>query len=89
MKLFIIVIDDVYEFTPFNSAPIVETTIEKARERLAGLYASARETYEDQYDSAEFNKDSFSLYPGHDHGANHYDARIHVVEVPGLAVSGA
>lgn len=81
MKIYIITIDDVFEFEGFTHKPIVKTTEEEARKELERLYKSAKETYTDEFDNEERSDTSFSLFPDGYWGTSHYDARINEVEV--------
>jgi len=84
MKLYIITIDDVYEFESFHHDPIVKLTKTEARKELAGLKAEAKDTYKGQFDECTSTKDSFSMYPQGYWGTSHFDARIDEVEVPDI-----
>lgn len=81
MKIFIITIDDVFDYEGFSHDPIVKMSEEEAREQLESLYLSAKETYTDEFDSEERSDTSFSLFPDGYWGTSHYDARISEVEV--------
>ena len=81
MKIFIITIDDVFDYEGFHHDPIVKMSEEEAREQLENLYLSAKETYTDEFDSEERSDTSFSLFPDGNWGTSHYDARINEVEV--------
>lgn len=80
-KLYIITINNVFEFTGYHHEPIVHTDIKEARKMLNSLKASAKETYKDEFDSCDNEKDSFSMYPQGYWGTSHYDARINTVEI--------
>ena len=82
MKLFIITIDDVYEFEGFHHDPIVRLTRTEARKELARLKAEAKDTYKGQFDECTGTRDSFSMYPQGYWGTSHFDACIDEVEVP-------
>ena len=84
MKLYVITISDVQDFTDYPLKPVIRLTLKDARKELARLKAAAKEIYQGQYDSCVTGKDSFSLFPGEDWGNSHYDARIDVVEVPNV-----
>lgn len=84
MKLYVITISDVQDFTNYPLKPVIRLTAKEARAELARLKAAAKEIYQGQYDSCVSDKDSFSLFPGEDWGNSHYDARINVVEVPNV-----
>ena len=81
MKIFIITIDDVFDYEGFHHDPIVKMSEEEAREQLESLYLSAKETYTDEFDGEERSDTSFSLFPDGYWGTSHYDARISEVEV--------
>lgn len=85
MKLYIITVSDVFDYEGFHHEPIVKLTKKEAREELARLKRSAKETYKDEFDKSESSQSSFSLYPDGYWGTSHYDARIDEVEVPGIA----
>lgn len=83
MKLYVITIDDVYDYEGFPVKPIIELSRREARKRLAELKRSAKETYKNQYNKEDpANPDKFSLYPDGFWGTSHYDARIDEVDIP-------
>ena len=86
MKLYVIIIDDVYDFTGYPVEPKVRLTRKEARRELARVKASARECYQNEYDKMDTTKDSFAYYCDGRWPEYHYDARIEVVDVPLLQV---
>ena len=84
MKLYILTFEDVYEGDSNHMNPIVKTSLKEARKELNRLYRSAKETYEDTYDTCEKSRDSFSLYEDGYYCQNHYNVVINVVDVPNI-----
>lgn len=84
MKLYIITVEDIYEFDSEGHEPIVRTSKKEARKVLNQLYRSGKECYQSQYDTFEKDKDSFSMYEDGRFGEGHYCASITTVEVPNI-----
>ena len=84
MKLYIITVEDIYEFDSEEHDPIVRTSRKEARKVLNTLYRSGKECYQDQYDVFEKSPDSFSMYLDGNFGTGHYCASITAVDVPNI-----
>lgn len=84
MKLYIITVEDIYDFDSEHHDPIVRTSLREARKKLNMLYRSGKECFQDQYDTFEKSRNSFSMYTMGIYGESHYDGRIDVIEVPNI-----
>lgn len=85
MKLFIITVSDIYDYNEGHHKPVVKLTKKEARKEIARLKRSAKETYRDEYNKCDSDRDSFSLYPDGYWGSSHFDACIEEVEVEGIS----
>lgn len=83
MKLYIITIDEVYDYEGFHHAPKAFPSFEKAKEHFDELYKDARKELD--WDSESRGERSFSLYPDGSWGRCHYDAIIDEVDMPDAA----
>ena len=87
MKVFVLTIDEVYEYAGFSHKPRVFTDKDNALDALYELYKDTKEELskngDDDWVEDDFKKgDScFSLYPDGYWGTSHYDARVDEVEV--------
>ena len=87
MKVFVLTIDEIYEYEGFSHKPRVFTNNDKALDALYELYEDTKEELSkngnDDWVEDDFKKgDScFSLYPDGYWGTSHYDARVDEVEV--------
>ena len=84
MKLYIITIDDVFDFENFHTQPIVKTSIKEARKELGRLFRSAKETLEDHLGddmAIERNENGFDIYNDGSWSETHYAATIDCIEV--------
>lgn len=87
MKVFVLTIDEVYEYEGFSHKPMVFTNKDKALDALYELYEDTKkelaENGDDDWMEDDYKKgDScFSLYPDGYWGTSHYDARVDEVEV--------
>ena len=84
MKLYIITVEDIYDLDSEHHEPIVRTSLKEARKELNRLYRSAKEIYEDQYDTFEKSRNCFSMYNMGYFGESHYSGVISTVEVPNI-----
>ncbi len=87
MKLYIITIDDVFDFEGFHTSPIVRTSEKEARKELNRLFRSAKETLKDALGSSmaiEKSKDCFDIYYDGSWSNTHYAAVINCIEVPNI-----
>lgn len=84
MKLYIITVEDIYEYDSEHHEPIVRTSLKKARKELNMLYRSGKECYQNTYDTFEKSPNSFSMYTMGIYGESHYSGIINVVEVPNI-----
>ena len=82
MKLYIITIDDVYDFEGFAHKPIVCLTKKEAQAELARIKREAKKDCD--FDTVDSSPRSFSMYNDGTWGTSHYDAIIDVVEVPNI-----
>ena len=87
MKVYVLTIDDVYDYEGFSHKPRVFTDKEKALNALYKEYLDAKEDLakngnddweEDPYKSGD---ECFSMYPDGYWGTSHYDGRVDEVEV--------
>lgn len=87
MKVFVLTIDDVYDYEGFSHRPKVFTDKEKALDALYEEYKDVKKMLaengnddwmEDPYKKGDSH---FSLYPDGYWGTSHYDARVDEVEV--------
>ena len=87
MKVYVITIDDVYDYEGFTHKPFVLTTMEgamrKLREYREEVIADLKENENDDWEEDEFTEEStkFSFYPDGYWGTSHWDAKIDEVEV--------
>ena len=82
MKLFVIVISEIYKDQELQNKPVVRLTKEDARGELKALYKKGCEEYPGWI--AEKADDAFSIYADGEHCESHFDAEIHEVEVDGI-----
>ena len=82
MKLYIIILDEVYNDQVLQHKPIVRLSKEEARKELNELYTAGCCAYTDWV--TEKSDDSFSLYSDGEWSESHFDAEIHEVEVEGI-----
>ena len=83
--LYIITIDEVYDFQGFSHKPQVFKEKTDAMKILRELRENAKAEFADECndedDWDEETSESFSIYPEGEWGTTHYDARIDEVEV--------
>ena len=87
MKLFVVTIDEVCDYSHMSHTPSVHLTKKAARARLAEERKTARKDYKKVYgeDYAEdCGKDSFECYYDGDEATNHFSVVIDEVEVEGI-----
>jgi len=82
MKLYIITIDEVYDFEGFAHKPIVSLTKKEAQAELARIKREAKKEFD--FDTLDSSPRGFSMYNDGTWGTSHYDANINVVEVPNI-----
>ena len=80
-KVFIITIDEVYDFERFNHNPRAFKTEEGARKAFEDLKKEARENYKDElsddtYWTVEEYTDSFEIYEDGRFAENHFTASL-------------
>lgn len=82
MTLFILTIDEVFDFEGFKHKPRAFTDEKKALDALDEAYQCAKKENPD-WSSDEYKKgDScFSLYPDAEWGTSHFDGCVNEVEV--------
>ena len=87
MKVFVLTIDEVYDYEGFSHTPMVFTNKDKALDALHELYEDTKielaENGDDDWMEDDYKKgdECFSLYPDGYWGTSHYDARVDEVEV--------
>lgn len=83
--LYIITIDEVYDFQGFSHKPQVFKEKADAMKTLRELRENAKAELADECNDedywSEVTSESFSIYPEGEWGTTHYDARIDEVEV--------
>ena len=84
MKLYIITIEDIYDYDSEHHDPIVRTNLREARKVLTQLYRSGKEIYQDSYDTFEKSRNCFSMYTMGTYGESHYSGVINVIDVPNI-----
>lgn len=82
MKLYIITIDEVFDFEGFYHKPLVFLTKKEARAEFDRLVREARKEYPDF--TVDKGKRSVSIYEDQSWGKSHFDAIIDEVEVRGI-----
>ena len=93
MKLYIIVIDEVYDYQQYRHAPVIRLTKDEASKELVRLRNEVLRNYEndlgegmrDSYTKGE----SFEVYLDGEYSVTHYNATIHEVEVDGIKKTGS
>ena len=88
MKLYIITIDEVFDFASYHHMPIVCLSREDAAKKIEELYIEAKTENSEDYDGEEhIEGKSFSLYPDGYWGTSHYDAHVDEVELPSFTLN--
>ena len=83
MKLYIIVINEVFDYQKLQHDPVVCLSKEEADKKLEELFDTAKKHYIGRFDQADRETSgSFSLYPDGCWGTSHYDATLHEVALP-------
>lgn len=84
MKIYAVVVDDIFEGSSGDEPVHLFFSKKKASEKLEELYRSGKECYQGQYDTFKHEKGkSFSMFNMGWHMDSHYDARVIEVEVQG------
>ena len=87
MKLYVLTIDDVYEYEGWSHKPRVFTDKDKALDALYQEYVDGKKELEEQGNDDWLEDDykkggsCFSMYPDGSWGTSHYDGRVDEVEV--------
>lgn len=82
MKLYIITIDEVFDFEGFDHKPLVFLTKKKAKDEFDRLVREARKEYPDF--TVDKGKRSVSIYEDQSWGKSHFDVVINEVDVRGV-----
>ena len=79
-KVYVIVIDEVYDCCNHPHKPEVFSKLEDAKERLNDIYNSACYEFDDSY-KTERTETSVEIYKDGEYCTDHWSATIHEVEV--------
>lgn len=87
MKVYVLTIDDVYDFEGFKHAPRVFTDKRKALNALYEEYKESKKMLKDNgnddwiEDDYKEGDSCFSMYPDGYWGTSHYDGKVDEVEI--------
>ena len=81
MKIFVITIDEVFDFVKYEHAPVVCFSMKDAKKELSDIFKEAKKEYRGKDTTIERGKKSFSVYADHSWSESHYEAVINEVEV--------
>ena len=82
MKVYVLTIDEVYDYEGFHHPPRIFTDKQKALDALHDTYIDVKKEFDDWEEDDYTEGDTcFSMYPDGEWGTSHYDARVDEVEV--------
>lgn len=79
-KVYVIVIDEVYDCCNYPHKPEVFSELENAKKRLDDIYNGACNEFDDSY-TTERTETSVDIYIDGEYSTDHWSATIHEVEV--------
>lgn len=80
-KVYIITIDEVYDFENFLHDPMVFADEQKAREEFERIKANAKEEYKDKYEEVEEGDTYFEMYAEGYFSEGHYAVHLYEKEI--------
>jgi hypothetical protein len=80
-KVYIITIDEVYDFENFPHEPMVFADEKKAREEMARIIDEAKEEYKDKFNEVEEGETYFEMYAEGYFSEGHYAVHLYGKEV--------
>ena len=81
MKVYIIIINEVYDFEEMNHEPRVFATKESAFDAMRDIISNAKEEYGDDFNTIEETETSIEMYDDGTYAQSHYVAYIKECEV--------
>lgn len=80
-KVYIITIDEVYDFEIFPHEPMVFADEQKAREEMARIINEAKKEYKDKYNEVEEGETYFEMYAEGYFSEGHYAVHLYEKEI--------
>lgn len=80
-KVYIITIDEVYDFENFPHEPMVFDDKKKAREKMARIIDEAKEEYKDKFNEVEEGETYFEMYAEGYFSEGHYAVHLYEKEI--------
>ena len=80
MKVYVITIDEVYDFETFNHTPRVFTNKDKAREAFEEISEQARIDYAKDGWEEGYGADYYEMWPDGSWGTSHYGVYLQAIE---------
>lgn len=80
-KVYIITIDEVYDFENFHHEPMVFADEKKAREEMARIINEAKEEYKNKFNEVEEGETYFEMYAEGYFSEGHYAVHLYEKEI--------